>query len=280
MGFGRDDDEDGEEKDKQQAPHTSSHASSVEVDSQGVRLDLPPTPPPPLPSLPPAAVSTRIASMESPERIADQLEHDHVSTSASLATQNSVPADPHHHPQLSCSEQSSTATDHTGLPEAATLKFGTHSAGASHTLGPDPEPASEPVWEKPVVAIVPVSGPAAATPATVPVAAPAGAPSPEHVTSSITSSFRDTTFVSTPAASVPAVSVSVPPSSPSPPETSVQRLERKSRETLLQLTRALNDLSKIHSSALAGQDRFRKGNVTLLNASNNLCVSTWRCFSL
>lgn len=59
--------------------------------------------------------------------------------------------------------------------------------------------------------------------------------------------------------------VAVPASVPSPvaaavaAETPVQKLERKSKETLVQLTRYLADLSRLHSSALSGQGRFKSG---------------------
>jgi hypothetical protein len=47
--------------------------------------------------------------------------------------------------------------------------------------------------------------------------------------------------------------------SPSPAESPVQKLDRKSREALVQLARGLADLSHLHSAALEGQLRFRQG---------------------
>jgi hypothetical protein len=62
-----------------------------------------------------------------------------------------------------------------------------------------------------------------------------------------------------------------PAAAPVVADTAVQKLERKSRETLEQLVRGLADLSRLHGGALAGQDRFRRG-ATLAYPRYHACV--------
>lgn len=73
------------------------------------------------------------------------------------------------------------------------------------------------------------------------------------------------THVATPPSPKPPLSSPAPFSAQSgalsPVESAVQKLERKSRDIQAQLTNSLNELSRIHSSAVAGQARFRAGNV-------------------
>ena len=43
------------------------------------------------------------------------------------------------------------------------------------------------------------------------------------------------------------------------PETTLQKSERKAREMLMQITHGLSDLSRLHTAAVAGQQRFKQG---------------------
>lgn len=61
---------------------------------------------------------------------------------------------------------------------------------------------------------------------------------------------------------LPAQSRAVATSMSPPAESTAQKLEQRSRESLSQLARGLTDLSRLHSSALESQWRFRQGTGT------------------
>ena len=268
MGFGRDDDEEGEEKEKQQHGNVDSHASGsgnvgsfvidtdrevVVSEAQGVRLDLPSTPPPPLPSYPPApaaaaAPSVPLDSLENFDAVLATKSVERSQYEQRQATSPSPDAifhntnvlnDPYAHLQLNTHNRGDTAEVSLASAEFPTNdKSGPYSSQVADSA-PQPEPEPEPIVALPV--FVPAPSPTFAS-----------APTMEQARSAA-SAFAP---VHSPAP-VPALSMLA--TNASPAESSLQKLEQKSRENLLQLTRALGDLSRIHSSALAGQDRFRRG---------------------